>query len=176
MSNFITAHSRMEQLNIPNKWKTIDNLLYKDYDGSIYLCPRNTITDGFSIPEFVSFIAGSRMKWDTRASSQHDFECYYHKVIKVLLTEYELRKMGLLHLHNDITVCENIPIQFLITYDTGFRETNSRFLRMLRTIQSIPEWRAKMMGYAVNLNIDWILKVHNFDINKIYEVNYELLK
>lgn len=176
MGSFLTAHSRLEQLNIPDKWKTVDNQLYRDYDGSIYLCPRNTITDGYTIPEVLAFFAGSKMKWDTRASSQHDFECYYHKAIKVLLTEYELRKMGLLHLYNNMTVCEDIPLEFLIIHDTKFTDTNSKFLRMVECVQNIPKWRAKLMGYAVNFNVGWLKKPYYFDKYMIYKVNYGLLK
>lgn len=175
MGKFLTAHSRMEQLNTPGKWKLIDNQLYKDDDGTIYICPRNYITDGFTIPEIVSVIAGSKMKWDTRCSSQHDFECSYGIYLQVNLTEFSLRKKGYLHLHNNLDVCEDIPLEHLIIKPTTFTQTNKRFLRMLQSVQSIPAWRAKMMGYAVNLNLGWFMPKHLFDEDCIYEVDYALL-
>lgn len=175
MGKFLTSHSRIEQLDIPEMWKLIDNQLYKDDDGTIYLCPRNYLTDGFSIPAALTLIAGSKMKWDTRCSSEHDFECSYHKVIVVNLVETQLRQKRLLRMHNNIEICENIPLEFLEIRDTTFFETNARFMRMLQSVQSIPGWRAKMMGYAVNLNFNWI-NYHIFDKDYIYEVDYGLLK
>lgn len=175
MGRFLTAHSRLEQLDIPEKWVLIDNQLYEDDDGQIYLCPRNTVTDGFTIPSIFTFIAGSKMKWDTRASSQHDFECLYHKCIKVLLPEHQLRKMRLLHTLGSMEVCEDIPTEYLFTQDTTFNETNDRFLRMLLSVHSIPAWRAKLLRFGVNFNVGWLDKPHHFDKNLIYKVNYELL-
>ena len=176
MGKFLTSHSRLEQLDIPEKWKTVDNLLYKCNDGKIILCPRNTITDGYTIPSVVAWFAGSKMKWDTRASSQHDFECYYHKYIQVMLTEFELRKIRLLHSANSIEICENIPLEYLCTKNTTFCETNERFLEMLYSVQSIPEWRKKILGYGVYLNANWIREPYHWDKNMAYKVNYGLLK
>lgn len=176
MGKFLTAHSRLEQLDIPEKWKTLDNQLYKDDCGRIFLCPRNTITDGYTIPWFVSWIAGSKMQWDTRASSQHDFECYYHRYIQVLLTEHELRKMRLLHTYNSMEVCEDIPLEYLMPKIATFRDTNERFLEMLLSVQTIPKWRATILSSGVYLNAKWLLEPYHFDKNMIYKVNYALLK
>lgn len=176
MGKFLTSHSRLEQLSIPDKWKIIDNQLYKDNSGRIFLCPRNTITDGYTIPNYVSWIAGHKMQWDVRASSQHDFECYYHKYIQVLLTEFELRKMRLLRASGSLEICEDIPLEYLMVKHTSFRNTNDRFLEMLLTLHNIPEWRAKMLGYAVNLNAKWLLEPYHFDKYSTYKVNYALLK
>lgn len=175
MGQFLTAHSRLEQLNTPGKWKLIDNQLYKDDDGTIYLCPRNYITDGFTIPNWLSFLAGSKMNYDTRASSQHDFECSYHKVILVNMSENRLRSMGLLHASNGIEVCENIPLKFLSIKDTTFLETNGRFVRMLQSVNNIPKWRKTLFKKGVNLNIGWIFSKHILSKSKIYEVDYGLL-
>lgn len=176
MGEFLTAHSRFEQLNVPEKWKLIDNQLYKDDDGSIYLCPRNYITDGFTIPNFVAVLGGSKMNYDTRASSQHDFECSYHKVIQVNMTENRLRSSGLLHIANGINVCENIPLKFLSVKETTFKQTNERFIRMLASVNNIPAWRRALIGKAVFLNVGWIWSEHYFYKSKIYEVDYGLLK
>lgn len=175
MGKFLTAHSRFEQLDVPEKWKLIDNQLYKDDDGQIYLCPRNYITDGYTIPSWLAVIGGSKMKYDTRASSQHDFECSYHKVILVNMSENRLRSMGLLHTSNGMFVCENIPLKFLTIKDTTFRETNARFVRMLQSVNNIPEWRRILIGNAVNLNVGWLFSKHFLFKTKIYEVDYGLL-
>ena len=176
MGKFLTAHSRFEQLNTPEKWKLIDNQLYQDDDGVIYLCPRNYITDGFTIPNCLSVIAGSKMKYDTRASSQHDFECSYHRVIVVTQTEKKLREMGLLYSYNGINVCENIPLELLEIKETKFFETNRRFLRMLLSVNTIPRWRADLMYKAVNLNASWLFSKHSLDITRLYEVDYGLFE
>lgn len=176
MGKFITSHSRFEQTNIPEKWKLIDNQIYQDDDGTLYLCPRNYITDGFTIPSWLAFIAGSKMKYDTRASSEHDFECSYHKVIVINITEQKLRSMGLLYAYNGLSVCDNIPLKFLSIKDTTFLETNKRFLRMLQSVNNIPEWRIELMAKAVNLNASWLWVKHELDLNRLYEVDYSLLK
>lgn len=176
MGKFLTAHSRLEQLNFNEKWKLIDNQLYQDDDGIIYLCPRNYITDGFTILKPLQLVAGNKMEYDTRASSQHDFECSYHKVIQVNMSENRLRSMGLLHTVNGMNVCENIPLKFLTIRETKFRETNARFTRMLQSVNNIPKWRRFLIGNAVNLNVGWLFSEHNFYKSKLYEVDYGLLK
>lgn len=176
MGTFLTAHSRLEQLGYPEKWKLIDNQLYKDDDGTIYLCPRNYITDGFTIPNGLSIIAGSKMNYDTRASSQHDFECSYHKVIVINMSEQRLRSMGLLRTLNGMNICDNIPLKFLTIKNTTFKETNARFVRMLQSVNNIPAWRRILIGKAVSLNVGWLFSEHSLDKSKIYEVDYGLLK
>lgn len=175
MGKFLTAHSRLQQLDIPGKWKTVDNQIYENDFGQLFLCPRNTITDGYTIPSIFSVIAGDKMKWDTRASSQHDFECLYHKYIQILLTSKELSNMGLLHSLDSMIVCEDIPKEYLMIRETTFNETNTRFLNMLQSFQTIPKWRAKLMGYAVNLNAGWVMKPHHYDRNMIYFTDYSVL-
>lgn len=172
---FITASSRFEQLPVPEKWKLLDNQLYLDDNGDIILCPRNYITDGFTIPHILSVIAGSKMQYDTRASSQHDFECSYGKVIKVLLTEQELLNMKLLHVYRGMFVCEDIPLEYLEAQKTTFRETNARFARMLKTCKNISKLRYNLITKAVYLNASWMLAKHKLNMDELYEVDYGLL-
>jgi hypothetical protein len=172
---FLTASSRFEQLPVPEKWKLLDNQLYLDDNGDIILCPRNYITDGFTIPNLLSVIAGTKMQYDTRASSQHDFECSYGKVIKVHLTEQELLNMKLLHVYNGMFVCEDIPLEYLEAQKTTFRETNARFARMLKTCKSISKLRYNLITKAVYFNVSWILAKHELNMDELYEVDYGLL-
>ena len=176
MGKFLTSYSRLQQTGYPEKWKLIDNQLYKDDDGTIYLCPRNYITDGFTIPKTLQIVAGSKMEYDTRASSQHDFECSYHKVIIIDATENKLRRMKLLHVANGMDVCEDIPIDLLKIKDTTFKKTNDRFIRMLASVNNIPNWRRFLIGHAVSLNASWLIVKHELDVNLIYKVDYGLLK
>ena len=93
---FLTGKSRFEQTYPCGLWKTLDNQLYQDKDDTIYLVPRNFQTDGYTIPNWIAWLGGSKMEWDTRCSTQHDFECRYHQVIIVELTVAQLKKMKIL--------------------------------------------------------------------------------
>jgi hypothetical protein len=84
--------------------------------------------------------------------------------------------MGLLYVYNGLSVCDNIPLKFLSIKDTTFIETNKRFLRMLQSINTIPEWRIELMAKAVNLNASWLWVKHELDLTRLYEVDYGLLK
>ena len=46
--DFLTSNARIEQTDVPGIWQTIDNQLYKDVDGSIYLVPRYYKTDNYN--------------------------------------------------------------------------------------------------------------------------------
>ena len=98
MSNgvFLTGKSRFEQTDIEGIWKTLDNQLYLDEDNTLYLVPRYFLTDGYTIPNWIAWLGGSKMQWDTRCSTQHDFECKFHKIIIVNLSIAQLKKMKFL--------------------------------------------------------------------------------
>ena len=164
---FITGHSRTEQLDEPGLWKTLDNQLFKDNDGSIYLVPRNFKTDGFTIPNWIAWIGGGKMQWDTRCSSQHDLECRYAQVIRVKASEQFLRRVGLVRVHKDKVVCEDIPRILLEIQNVTFTQANDRFARML-TLTNIPKWRIKPMRLAVNLNPNWHSCKYPLNLKDIY--------
>ena len=96
MGFFITGKAEIEQSDENGKWFTENNLLYMDYDGIIYLVPRGFKTDGYTIPNSVAWLGGSKMNLDIRPAILHDFNCYFHKDIIVNLNVSELRKKGLL--------------------------------------------------------------------------------
>lgn len=176
MGEFLTSKSRIGQTAIEGIWYTLDNQLFKDDDGVIYLAPRNTLTDGYTIPAIFHFIAGGMFKHDVRACVQHDFECYYHQALKVNLNIFELRKSRLLKYENSMWICEDIPLQFLTVVDTTFDETNSRFRRMLKCLDNIPKWQKKLIGNAVNLNVGWLKEPHTLHKDRIYRVDYESIR
>lgn len=173
---FLTEKSRIAQTNIEGIWYTLDNQLFKDNDGVIYLTPRNTLTDGYTIPEIFTSIVGGKMKHDIRCSIQHDFECYYHKVLIVKLTEYQLRKLRILHYINDMWVCEDIPVELLEVKGTTFKETNERFKRMLLCLNNISGALAKIIALAVNFNIGWLRKPVTLHLDRLYRIDYEQLR
>lgn len=178
MGEFLTSKSRIGQTAIEGIWYTLDNQLYKDDDGSIYLAPRNTLTDGYTIPAIFHFIAGGMFAHDVRACVQHDFECYYHKALKLKFNIFQLKKSRLLHYSNkqDLWICEDIPLQFIDIIDTTFDETNSRFRRMLKCIDNIPKWQKKLIGDAVNLNVGWLKEPHKLHTDRIYRIDYEQIR
>lgn len=176
MSEFLTSKSRLGQTAIEGIWYTLDNQLYKDYDGCIYLTPRNTLTDGFTIPDVFHFIVGGKFMHDVRACIQHDFECYYHKVLKVNLSVVELRKHRFLKYENDMWVCEDIPIEYLTIIETTFKETNLRFKRMLNCLSNISKWQKTLIGNAVNLNLGWLKQPHTLHLDRLYRIDYEQVR
>ena len=167
IGTFLTGKSRFEQTDIEGLWKTQDNLLYLDENGLIYLTPRYFITDGYTIPSIVAWIAGGKMQYDTRCSTQHDFECKYKKVIIVNLSLLQLRKMKLLREKNGMTVCDNIPKRFLKIKDTSFFETNLRFQRMLKAsgMHPIRRWT---LFFGTCLNLAWFWTKNTLNRTYIY--------
>jgi len=176
MGKFLTAKSRLGQTNIEGIWYTQDNQLYKDDDGVIYLAPRHTLTDGYTIPEIFTSIVGGKLKHDVRCSTQHDFECYYHKVLRLKITEFQLRRLRLLHFQNNMWICENIPVELLDIKDTTFKETNKRFVRMLRSINNISGFTAWLIGQAVNFNVGWLREPKKLHLDRLYRIDYEQIK
>lgn len=170
---FLTSFTITEQTDKRKIWTPLNNQLWMDIDGSISLTPKYENFDGFTIPEALHLIAGTNFEWDTRVCRQHDFNCKYHKNIKVKLTLRELKQMG--YLHDDyldtkpLIVCENIPIQYLEITDISFKETNEKFRRMLKAVKTVPDWRISMMTKAVYLNLNWFLvQPKKFDENNLY--------
>lgn len=166
---WLTDNVRLEQTDKNGIWKTLDNQLFQDEDGRIYLAPRYILTDGYTIPNWIAWLGGSKMQWDTRCSTQHDLECKYAQVIVVTLTEWQLRRLRYLKVYNNKIVCENIPKKYLFVKKTTFNETNNRFKRMMMTSFNIPKWRVNLMRFAVNFNFGWHSCKDSIDLNKIYK-------
>ena len=51
---WLTHKSRLEQTDECNDWILLDNEIYKDDDGSIYITPRNYKTDNYTVPDLTS--------------------------------------------------------------------------------------------------------------------------
>lgn len=175
---FLTYFSEMGQTPKPNIWATLHNQLFKDDDGVIYLVPRYFLTDSYTIPDWLCWLGGGKMKWDNRPAIGHDFDCKYHQTIKVCLSEDELRQKGILRHHTKlidgdtivIPVCEDIPIEYLCVERVTFNQANSKFKRMMLATNNIKKWRANLMRFAVNFNIGWLNSgKEKIDLNKIYK-------
>lgn len=173
MAEFITGKAVLAQSDENGEWFTLHNQLFQDSDGGLYFVPRYFMTDGYTIPKTLAFIGGSKMEWDIRPAILHDFECKYHKVLRIkgislnnLRTQGYLREIVKEGIR--ITVCENLPVEYLVLEDTTFNKANCRFKRGLDALGSIKSWRVNMMRFAVNFNVGWIWSKKEFDFSRIY--------
>lgn len=173
MGFFITGKSKIEQSDENGKWFVENNLLYADYDGTIYLVPRGFKTDGYTIPDCIAWLGGSKMNLDIRPAILHDFNCYHHKDIIVNLTVPELRKKRILIAdkeHKNELFCRDIPLEYLEIRDINFTDTNAKFKRMLGCISGIKPWRINAMYSAVHLNASWLWTGNKeLDLDNIYK-------
>lgn len=174
---WLTDKSRLEQSNETNDWYLLDNELFKDEDGAIYITPRNYITDNYTISDWIAWLAGSKAKWDVRPSHIHDFGCQFHQLLKVILTETELRQRRILRTHFDkkenkeITVCEDIPIKYLEIIPVTKWDIDCLFKRAMKATKVIPTRVCNLFRSGVFFNIGWVLGNHPpFDLSKIYTV------
>lgn len=71
--------------------------------------------------------------------------------------------------NKSITICENIPVEYLEVVKTTFNQTNSRFKRMMKAVNCIKAWRLNMMRFGVNFNIGWLFPKPMFDLSKLYK-------
>lgn len=168
MTRFFTDKSRLEQTNEPNKWLMLDNELYYDDDGKIYLTPRNYITDNYTIPDWIAWLGGNKSKYDVRPAHLHDFVCQFHQAIRVKLNEVGLRKIRLLKTFNNKVVCENIPIQFLELVPFTKWEADCLFKRAMKSTKTIPARVYNLYRGGVFFNFGWLGNHKAFDLNKIY--------
>ena len=172
--DFLTSNARIEQTDVPGIWQTIDNQLYKDVDGSIYLVPRYYKTDNYTIPDWLAWLGGNKSKWDVRPSHFHDFGCQFHALIKVCMNEQTLRIKRLLRVKDDKIVCENIPIKFLKVEKKNKWFIDCMFKRMMKVANNIPSWRINLMRMAVFFNVGWLANYYNdIDLNQLYKANNE---
>lgn len=174
---FLTYFTEIGQTAEPNYFCTKHNQLFLDENGAIYLVPRFFMTDGYTIPDWIAWLGGGKMKWDIRPAIGHDFECKYHQCIRVLLTEKELREQGYLRHKKKILgdntyfipICEDIPIRHLGIENVTFNQANSRFKRMMKATGNLKTWRINLMRCAVNFNIGWLKSgKEKIDLSKIY--------
>lgn len=170
MMKWITDNSRLEKLSEANKWLMVDNELFQDEDGSIYLTPRNYKTDNYTIPDWVAWLGGNKSKWDVRPSHLHDFGCQYHQLIKVNINESTLRKLRYLRVHKNKLVCEDIPMKFLSLIPVTKWEIDCLFKRAMKATKIIPARVYNLYRGGVFFNFGWLGNHPPFDLSKIYTV------
>ena len=167
---WITDNSRLEKLSEANKWLMVDNELFQDEDGSIYLTPRNYETDNYTIPDWVAWLGGNKSKWDIRPSHIHDFGCQYHQLIRVKLNETGLRRLRYLRVNKNKLICEDIPIKFLSLIPVTKWEIDCLFKRAMKATKTIPARVYNLYRGGVFFNFGWLGNHPPFDLSKIYTV------
>lgn len=170
MMKWITDNSRLEKLSEANKWLMVDNELFQDEDGSIYLTPRNYETDNYTIPDWIAWLGGNKSKWDIRPSHIHDFGCQYHQLIRVKLNETGLRRLRYLRVHKDKLVCEDIPVKFLELAPVTKWEIDCLFKRTMKATKTIPARVYNLYRGGVFFNFGWPGNHPPFDLSKIYTI------
>lgn len=165
---FLTSDSRLEKMPAPNKWKLVDNELFQDADGSIYLIPRGYVSDNYTIPDWIAWLGGNKSKWDCRPAHIHDFGCQYHQLIKVMINESELRRLKLLRAHNGKMICEDIPTRYLSLVPVTKWQIDCLFKRAMKATGNIPARVYNLYRGGVFFNFGWLGEHPPYDLNKIY--------
>ena len=164
MGKFLTCPALTEQLPKKGMYKTLINELYQDEDGKIYLCWRGFRTDNFTWIK--------KGDWDTRCAHLHDVGCAYHQMVRVKLTEKQLREMRLLYVHHNKVLCRDIPIKYLEVINVSGHWINNLFYRMLKAADcpKTPKYIQILYRTGVAFNIDWFKSgKEKIDLNNLYE-------
>ena len=178
MGRFLTGKARIQQTDRRRVWKLLDNELYKADDGSIYVAPRTMYTDNYTIPCWISWLAGSPVDYDTRCSHIHDQFCYNHQALMITLTEEELREKGYLRYFekSNMWICEDVPPEFLAKRKVGKFETNNMLYECMKAAGE--PWLSRVLIRAgVIFNAGWFVdlwtgKVFDLDLGRVYEEEY----
>lgn len=161
MGRFITAKARIEQTE-NGYWKTLDNELYLDDDGALYITPRFFWSDGYTFPPILTVFLGDKHYWDVRAAHGHDLFCRFHERIKVNMSIALLKMKGYLRTHidkygNPMVICEDIPLEYLDVEKVKKKWADDCFKRMMLAV-NIPRSKANIIRFGVTFNLNWYLK------------------
>ena len=167
---WLTAQSRIEQTKEANNWYLLDNEVFEDEDGSIYLTPRGFKTDNYTIPDWVAWVGGSKSKWDVRPSHLHDFGCLYHQLIRVRMSKSALKRYKYLKINKEgKSVCDDIPVSSLELIPVTKWELDCLFKRAMKATNLIPARVYNTFRCGVFFNFGWLKKPKFFDFNNIYK-------
>lgn len=163
MGKFLTTGAAIVQLPAKGMYKVLGNELFKDDNKEIFLVPRNFETDNFT------WINSS--DYDTRCAHGHDVGCLYGEIIKVNLTEEELKEKGLLFNIRFNYYCKDIPIEYLEKKKITGTQINNLFYRMLKAADCpvTPKHIQVLYRLGVCFNINWFLqKKKKLNLEEIY--------
>ena len=170
MGKFLTTGAITQQLNEKGMYKLLNNSLYKDDDGYIYLAWKGLRTDNFT------WINSN--DWDTRCAHGHDVGCKYHQVVRVRLNEEQLRRLRLLHVVHNQVVCEDIPAKYLEVVNVSKIWINNLFYRMLKAADCPKTPKHIQIAYraGVILNVGWFWSgKQKIDLDKLYDKEWNML-
>ena len=178
MCKFLTGSARIQQTEKKRTWKLLDNEIFKANDGTLYLAPRNMLSDNYTIPMWTAVVAGSPVDFDTRGSHVHDLCCYAHRSVTIALTEKELRDKGYLRYSekNKMWVCEDIPSEYLRIEKISKIRANNLLYECMEA-SGVPFINRIIIRIGVAFNIGWILdslfnKIIYLDLDEIYSEKY----
>lgn len=176
MGRFITSKARIEQVNEPGYWRTIDNELYLDDDSNLYIVPRYFWSDGYTFPGIIMAFLGAKHKFDVRAAHGHDLFCRFHERVRVSLSLTSLKMKGYLHEHEGKIVCEDIPLEYLQVEKVSKKWTDDCFKRMMIACE-LPKDKIRIIRFGVFFNLNWFLKTGKKSILEynIYEEDIGLV-
>ncbi len=178
MGQYLTNKVRLEQTSKKRVFRILDNELYKDDDGTIYIVPRFFCTDNYTIPLWVSFIGGSPVDYRVEPSHLHDLACYSFYVVYTILNEDELKEKGYYRYSTSrqLWVCENIPKEYLSMKKVSKKEANDLLYRAMKAA-GIPLLKRIIVRIGVFFNIGWFIikfKKSQFilDLDNFYEQSF----
>ena len=178
MGRYLTQKVRIEQTNKTRIFRTLDNELYKDDDGTICIVPRYFQTDNYSIPLWISVIGGSPVDYRIEPSHEHDIQCIFHKLIYVTLTEEELLEKGYYRFseHRQLWVCEDIPKEYLAVKPVSKFQANNMLYRGMRSVGT-PLYKCCVVRAGVACNLQWYIdswkkEVPPVDLDRFYDYDY----
>lgn len=164
---FLTDTQEIQQYD-KNLYFTKHNQIFEDSDGVLHLTPRFLITDGYTICDILSPIAGGRFEEDIRCSCAHDFWCRYHQDIQITISEARMVDLGILkiidknipeRIKKPVLACENVPRIYLNILPISFKRSNELFNEMLKATDT-NLFKRKILTAGVHLNVGWIKKRH----------------
>ena len=178
MGQYLTNKVRLEQTNKKRVFRTLDNELYKDDDGTIYIVPRFFCTDNYTIPLWISWLGGSPVDYRVEPSHLHDLCCYSFSVVFITLTEEELKEKGYYRFSDSrqMWVCENVPKEFLSIKRVTKKEANDLLYRAMRAA-NIPLFKRCIVRGGVFFNIGWMITklkgtVLKLDLDRFYDKSF----
>ena len=178
MGQYLTNRVRLEQTNKKRVFRTLDNELYKDDDGTLYIVPRYFCTDNYTIPLWIAVLGGSPVDYRVEPSHLHDLACYAFAVVYVNLTEEELKEKGYYRFSESrqMWVSENIPKEFLRIKKVTKKEANDLLYRAMKAANT-PFLKRCLVRGGVFFNIGWIIKklkgnILALDLDRFYDKSF----
>lgn len=178
MAEYLTQKVRLVQTDRKRIWRTLDNELFLDDDGYIYIVPRYMCTDNYTIPMWVAWIAGSPVDYRVEPSHIHDLACYSLAVVYTTLTKEELIEKGYYRYSEKLKlwVCEDIPKEYLAIRTMTKAQANNLLGRAMRAAK-VPFRQRVITRLGVCFNFGWYVnqwkgKVVPIDLDRFYDPTF----